>query len=174
MGNVDQQDPAQASQRLVLPAGRVRVKPPPGAPKDIAGCAIAGICCQDGHRISGREIIGAIASMRERSNGLGGGFAAYGIYPEHPREYALHVMYDAREAADRTERYLTEVFEVRHRERIPTRAVEAIHGRPLFERYFVEPRPNVRERYYDFNDDDIVVMAVMHVNAHLDGAFVFS
>ena len=29
--------------------------------------------------------------MRDRSNGLGGGFAAYGIYPEYKDFYALHV-----------------------------------------------------------------------------------
>ncbi len=168
------QNSALPSARESLPRGRVALKPPPDGPKDIAGCAIAGICCQDGRRISGRSIIEAIATMRERSNGLGGGFAAYGIYPDHPRAYALHVMYDERASRDRAEEYLGEIFEVHHRERIPTRPVAAIRQRPLFERYFVEPRPNIRERYYDYSDDDIVVMAVMHVNAHLDGAFVFS
>ena len=30
--------------------------------------------------------------MRERGNGLGGGFAGYGIYPEQENQYAFHVM----------------------------------------------------------------------------------
>ena len=29
--------------------------------------------------------------MHDRSNGLGGGFAAYGIYPEYRDFYALHM-----------------------------------------------------------------------------------
>ena len=29
--------------------------------------------------------------MHDRSNGLGGGFAGYGIYPEYAEQYAFHV-----------------------------------------------------------------------------------
>ena len=46
---------------------------------------------QKRNRINGSEIIKSIALMHDRSNGLGGGFAAYGIYPEHKDEYAIHV-----------------------------------------------------------------------------------
>jgi len=38
----------------------------------------------------------AIALMRDRDNGLGGGFAAYGLYGEHADEYAIHAMYMSR------------------------------------------------------------------------------
>ena len=31
--------------------------------------------------------------MHDRSNGLGGGFAVYGIYPSYADHYAFHVMY---------------------------------------------------------------------------------
>ncbi|HPB32528.1 MAG TPA: hypothetical protein PLB62_13820, partial [Candidatus Sumerlaeota bacterium] len=62
--------------------------------KDISGCAIAGIMSENGTRFSGGMIIESIASMHNRSNGLGGGFAAYGIYPEFPDYYALHIMYE--------------------------------------------------------------------------------
>ena len=48
-----------------------------------SGCAIAAIIDRKGNRINGSEIIKSIALMHDRSNGLGGGFAAYGIYPEH-------------------------------------------------------------------------------------------
>ena len=46
-----------------------------------SGCAIAGIFDKSGARMNGEAIIESIAVMHDRSNGLGGGFAAYGIYP---------------------------------------------------------------------------------------------
>ena len=46
--------------------------------KDISGCAISGIMSEAGERFNGDAIIASIANMHERSNGLGGGFAAYG------------------------------------------------------------------------------------------------
>ena len=47
-----------------------------------SGCAIAAVIDREGERMNGRAIIEAMKPMHERSNGLGGGFAAYGIYPE--------------------------------------------------------------------------------------------
>lgn len=154
--------------------GQTRVKPDQDAPKDSSGCAIVGICCSDGQRINGRDIIKSIALMHDRGNGLGGGFAAYGLYPEHKDHYALHVMYDDVAARQRAEQYIGQTFQVFHQDQIPTRHVPAIRNRPLFFRYFVQPLPAVREQYYEMTDDDIVVMATMHVNVHLDGAFIFS
>lgn len=46
-----------------------------------SGCAISGIFSRNGRRLGGEKIIESIETMRVRSNGLGGGFAAYGIYP---------------------------------------------------------------------------------------------
>ena len=40
-----------------------------------SGCAISGIFSKSGERISGDKIIKSIATMHDRSNGLGGGFA---------------------------------------------------------------------------------------------------
>ena len=56
-----------------------------------SGCAIAAIIDRKGGKINGSEIIKSIALMHDRSNGLGGGFAAYGIYPEHADSYAFHI-----------------------------------------------------------------------------------
>jgi glutamate synthase domain-containing protein 1 len=154
--------------------GAVRVKGDPNGPKDMAGCAIVGICNSDGRRINGHDIIQSIALMHDRGNGLGGGFAAYGIYPEFKDHYALHVMYDDAAARSRTEQFIAETFHVTHKETIPTRHVPVIRNRPLFTRYFVQPLPAVREQYYEMTDDDIVVWAAMHVNVKIDGAFVFS
>ena len=52
-----------------------------GAVRIPSGCAIAGIMDRSGQRHDGSAILKSIALMHDRSNGLGGGFAAYGIYP---------------------------------------------------------------------------------------------
>ena len=62
--------------------------------KDISNCGMAGLVHKKGGRIGGEIIMKAIASMCERGNGLGGGFAAYGIYPESPDLYAFHIMFE--------------------------------------------------------------------------------
>ena len=49
-----------------------------------AGCAISGIFHKDGARENGTRIIDSIRTMHDRSNGLGGGFAGYGIYLNTP------------------------------------------------------------------------------------------
>jgi glutamate synthase (NADPH) GltB1 subunit (EC 1.4.1.13) len=57
-------------------------------------CGIVGIINTDGQLLDGSHIREAIRIQRERGNGLGGGFAAYGVYPEHKDEYAFHIMYE--------------------------------------------------------------------------------
>ena len=46
-----------------------------------SGCAIAAVISKDGNRLTGEKIVNSMKPMHDRSNGLGGGFAAYGIYP---------------------------------------------------------------------------------------------
>ena len=48
-----------------------------------SGCAISAVISREGTRMSGESVIKSMIPMHDRSNGLGGGFAAYGIYPEH-------------------------------------------------------------------------------------------
>lgn len=62
-----------------------------------AGCAIVALISKEGRMIAGDVIIRGIATMHDRSNGLGGGFAAYGIYPEHRDQYALHIFFDSKD-----------------------------------------------------------------------------
>ena len=52
-----------------------------------SGCAIVGAIDRAGGPICGEELIRAIAVMHDRSNGLGGGFAGYGIYPQYKELY---------------------------------------------------------------------------------------
>ena len=48
-----------------------------------SGCAISSIFSRSGKAVCGERIIRSIEPMHDRSNGLGGGFAGYGIYPSH-------------------------------------------------------------------------------------------
>ena len=41
-----------------------------------SGCAIAAMISRDGNKMSGETITNAMKPMHDRSNGLGGGFAA--------------------------------------------------------------------------------------------------
>ena len=147
---------------------------PTGAQKDISGCAIAGIMSEASARFNGEPIIRAIANMHERANGLGGGFAAYGIYPEHKDHYALHVMYDHEDAKRMTDPFLSSRCRIHGEEPIPSRPIEAVRSRPILHRYFVTVKPEEQERHYDLTEDDLIVDIVMTINASFDGAFVFS
>lgn len=142
--------------------------------KDISGCAISGMMSETGRRFNAEEIMRSIANMRERGNGLGGGFAGYGIYPDHAHHYALHILYETPVAQAETERIIGRRCVLHGEEAIPTRPVETIRNLPLLHRYFVTVQPEEMERHYDLTEDDLVVDIVMEVNRHIRDAFVFS
>ena len=77
-----------------------------------SGCAISGIFSRSGGKFSGDTIVRSIAPMHDRSNGLGGGFAAYGIYPRQKELYALHVFYDGARSKDECENLIFSAFDV--------------------------------------------------------------
>jgi len=138
-----------------------------------SGCAISGIINKKGELFSGSDIIKSISLMHDRSNGLGGGFAAYGIYPEYKDLYAFHMFYDDTNAKDNTEHFLNKHFNVELSGKIPTRKVAAITNVPIIWRYFVSPRKDKLEES-GLSDDEFVVRCVMKINNSIDGAFVVS
>lgn len=138
------------------------------------GCGVIGIIDESGKRFSGNVIIRSIATMRERSNGLGGGFAAYGIYPEFADCYAFHAMYETEQAKKETDQYLEQNFVIERSEPIPTRESKVIKYRPLLWRYFLKIKDEKRKQYYDLTEEDIVVMNVMYVNTKIIDAFIAS
>lgn len=154
-----------------LTSRRIRKAPRERIP---SGCSIAGIMDVKGAMIPGGEIIRMIGVMHDRSNGLGGGFAGYGIYPRHADDYCFHLMYDFAEAKQRTESALAKCFEILEHEEIPTRPVKEVVKRPILWRYFLRIHPATRERYYEMSDDDIVTMVVMEINEFTEGAFIVS
>ena len=139
--------------------------------KVIDACSIFGAMDTSGRRFSGEGVIRAIANMHDRGNGLGGGFAVYGLYPEYADLYALHVMYLSPEGRRETESFLNERFNLVYAEEIPTRLIPAILEPPLVWRYFLEVN---RTRSGGEADDNYVVARVMEINTRLKDTFVFS
>lgn len=146
--------------------------------KEICACSIFGAMNRDGERFTGEGVMLAIANMHVRGNGLGGGFAAYGIYPEHKDYYAFHLMFtgssaEARMAAKKDfDPFLYENFDVVFDEEIPHREESTVSDPPLVWRYFVTPHKKGEEA--TLSDEDYIVAKVMHVNTKIDNAYVFS
>ena len=138
-----------------------------------AGCAIAAVISKDGNKMTGEMITNAMKPMHERSNGLGGGFAGYGIYPEYKDFYALHLFFDSRDTRKKCEAYLKEYFEIVHSERIPTRKIPSITDEPMIWRYFVAPLGSML-RSLQLDEKEFVARIVMIINSEMSGAYVFS
>ncbi|MBQ6492010.1 MAG: hypothetical protein IJI88_07015 [Atopobiaceae bacterium] len=138
-----------------------------------AGCSIAAVISREGRRMSGEGIVRAMRPVHDRSNGLGGGFAAYGIYPEYRDLYALHLFFDDRATRKSCEAYLKEYFEIAQSEHIPTRKIPEITDEPIVWRYFVAPLPSVLANL-QLDERELVARIVMRINAQMDGAYVFS
>ncbi|MCL2086513.1 MAG: hypothetical protein FWH05_02820 [Oscillospiraceae bacterium] len=138
-----------------------------------AGCAISGIIDKSGNRMSGEAIIDSIAVMRERSNGLGGGFAAYGIYPEYKDYYAFHIFYDSSTSKKECEEYLERHFDIINLSKIPTRKVKGITDSPLIWRYFVIPLPT-KLSDSQLDEREYTARCVFRINTKIEGAYVFS
>ena len=138
-----------------------------------SGCAISAVISRDGQRMSGEKIIESMKPMHDRSNGLGGGFAAYGIYPEYKDFFALHMFLEDRAARKSCEAFLRETMEIVHLERIPIRTTPAITNEPLIWRFFVSPlRSTLASMQID--EEECVTRAVMAINTRIKGAYVFS
>jgi glutamate synthase domain-containing protein 1 len=148
-----------------------RVNNPYDDDKVIDACALFGMMDTSGRRFPGRDVIKAITNMHERGNGLGGGFAVYGLYPRYAEHYAFHVMYLDEAARREAEVLLRESFEVALAEPVPTRKTPGIQDPPLVWRYFLEVRVQDGQR---LSHDDYVLEKVMQINTGVRGAFVFS
>lgn len=138
-----------------------------------SGCAIAAVISTEGRRMDGSRIIRAMIPMRERSNGLGGGFAGYGIYPEFRDFFALHLFFDDSAARKSCEQFLKDHFEIVHDEKIPTRTIPAITGEPIIRRYFVAPLKSVLAAQ-QVDEREYVARMVMRINSQIPGCHVFS
>ncbi|PXF57680.1 MAG: hypothetical protein C4B59_14755 [Candidatus Methanogaster sp.] len=152
-----------------------------------SGCSVSGIMSESGRRQDGNAIIKSIALMHDRANGLGGGFAAYGIYPRRSDLYAFHMMFDDIVAKERCEEHFKDRFDIVLDEEIPTRpggayegmtagrydeeGVQPITDPPILWRYFMDI-PEAKTKFV--SDREYVVEKVMEINSTIDGAFVAS
>ncbi len=141
-----------------------------------SGCAISGMIHKKGERcINGRQIVDSIAVMHDRSNGLGGGFAGYGIYPEYADSYAFHVFYDDFAARQETEKYLDRYFDVVNLSRIPVRKNPNIVDEPLIWRYFVNPIfTKIQEDKGEMDEKKFIVDTVFYINTFIEGAYIIT
>ena len=148
----------------MLREGKVRIP---------SGCAISGILSKSGKPFSGEGIIKSIATMHDRSNGLGGGFAGYGIYPEYKDLYAFHLFYDSIAAKEECEKFIERRFDVVNLSRIPVKKIKAIKNEPIIWRYFVQPLPT-KLAASQLDEREFVAACVTHINSKVEGAYVFS
>jgi glutamate synthase domain-containing protein 1 len=154
-----------------------------------SGCAIFGIIDENGKLFDGRMIIDGITMMHDRSNGLGGGFAAYGIYPEYKDKYAFHIFYDDSIARKETEIFLHKAFKIFYADEIPTKKIPSIANSPILARYFVFPKNiysdieenNLDNNNINMNDEDLtyaqeefVSRFISNFNSDSNGAYIIS
>ena len=85
-----------------------------------SGCAISAVISRDGNKMTGEKIIESMKPMHDRSNGLGGGFAGYGIYPEYKEFYAQHIYYNDNVARNICDQFLKDRLEIVRAEQITT------------------------------------------------------
>ncbi len=133
------------------------------------GCGISGLINIDGTKISGKNIADMLCILKERENGLGAGFAAYGIYPKYKDYYAFHFLFDDKMAKGKTLEYLENTGTIIHSEPVPTNFPNNIDNPPIIWRVFYEPSRSKTRNY-----DESVVQLVMEVNANIENAFVMS
>lgn len=138
-----------------------------------SGCAISAIFCKDRSTVNGSVIASSMSVMHERSNGLGGGFAGYGIYPQYKDYYALHVFYDDLISREETERFLDRHFDIINLSKIPTRPNSKITDSPLIWRYFITPLPH-KIQDTNLDEDEYTARCVIRINDTIKGSFVFS
>jgi glutamate synthase domain-containing protein 1 len=148
-----------------------RINNPYDDDKIIDACSLFGAMDTSGRRFSGEGVIRAIANMHVRGNGLGGGFAIYGLYPNYADLYAFHIMYLSREGQRETEAFLKDKFDLVYNEEVPTRPTPGIVKPPLVWRYFLKVGQHKPEEQ---SEDDYVVDRVMEINTKLEDTFVFS
>ena len=138
-----------------------------------SGCAVSAMISKEGRRVSGQKIIESMVPMHERSNGLGGGFAGYGIYPDFKEFYAFHIFFNDKYIIEECEKILKDRFEIVKSENIPIRKIPEITDVPYIKRYFLAPLASVLARL-QIDEKEYVVRTVMDINTKIEGAYVFS
>ena len=133
------------------------------------GCGISGYINIDGRLDNGEKIIQMLCILNERENGLGAGFAGYGIYPNYKDYYALHFLFDDTNSKDRVLDYLDKNGYIVQSEPIPTNVPAHVDFPPITWRVFFKPK-----EMKSMSPDNEIVKIVMTINDKFEGAFVMS
>ncbi|MFH1721273.1 MAG: glutamine amidotransferase family protein [Candidatus Altiarchaeota archaeon] len=133
-------------------------------------CGIAGLFNYGLKPESGKKVRSMIALMRERENGLGGGYAAYGLFPKMADHYCIQLLLEdipeEKPTRERVEEFLKKKADIARDEKVPLNE-KIIPEHPEVHRFFITPRNQA-------NPDEDVKNLVMEINASLDGAFCMS
>ncbi|MBN1214561.1 MAG: glutamine amidotransferase family protein [Candidatus Lokiarchaeota archaeon] len=133
------------------------------------GCGISGFLNIDGKRESGKKVRDMLCILHDRENGLGAGYAGYGIYPDYKDYYAFHFLFDDEKSKENVLSHLEKMGYIILSEAIPTKIVPNLDNPPIIWRVFYEPK-----KLKNTSDDEQIISLVMNINANFDGAFVMS
>jgi len=142
----------------------------------MGGCGIASCISLKGERIRGDRIARMLTIMEERENGLGAGYACYGLFPERKDQYCLQFFFDDEEGKRATEEFLNGRLEVTHDERVFTSERSTVpKPHPMVWRYFADV-PSDREWKGDrcLSEEDYIVELVQHINEKVERSFCIS
>jgi len=140
--------------------------------REVSACGIFGVMDRSGRRFNGEMVIEAMKNMYVRGNGLGAGYAVYGLYKDYKEYYCLHVLIENPDAKREVDEFVNLNFDIVNDEEIPVNDEVEVVNPPLFWRYFVAPQKKGQDK--KLNDDDYVVKKVMEINTKINGAYVIS
>jgi glutamate synthase domain-containing protein 1 len=149
---------------------------PPGLKYQMGGCGIAGCMGFHGKTISGERISKMLSTMGERENGLGAGYACYGLFPRNRDDYCLQFFFDDEAAQRKVEELLSRHASIAKDEKVFMRPVGSLRPPyPIVWRYFLQPRTNVPWKGDDsLREDDYVINLAMSINSDIEGAMCVS
>ncbi|MHC4756677.1 MAG: class II glutamine amidotransferase [Planctomycetota bacterium] len=150
--------------------------PPNGFRRDTEACGIAGHINIDGKCETGRKAAEMLETMVDRENGLGAGYACYGLFPKLADYYCIQLLLDDMCAKESVEAYFKSVAEIVKDEKVYTQHVQTMKGPyPLIWRFFIDvPKKLITKSPTVSNTDDYIVDIVMHINEKINGAFCVS
>lgn len=144
----------------------------PGGERDTGACGISALFNMDLKPVGGKNVMDMICVMRERENGQGAGFSAYGIFPKHKDEYCLQLILedlpDCGPTKERVEEFLKEHADIVKDERVSTKK-NVFRDRPDIWRFFVNPNGK-----HGDSPDDQMKDIMMCINDSVAGAFCMS
>jgi glutamate synthase domain-containing protein 1 len=134
--------------------------------RERAACGIAGLFNLDRKMVSGENIVAMMAAMEERENGLGAGYAAYGLFPKLKEYYCLQLIMDNSEAKSAVEEFLKGYTEIVKDEEVCVKK-GVLKEYPIVWRFFVSPKGGE-------DPNDTMKEIIMYINCEIKGAFCLS